>query len=567
MTRVALDGGFYLAKSIIANAQRCVNLYPEKNQPDAPTQVTTYLTPGITFLANAPVPGPSRAMYRASNGDLYRVVGPNVYYVSSSWIHTLIGSIPNSATMCSFSDNGLVIVLVDGTATGYAINMASRQFGTITSPNFYAADKVDYLDTFFIFNRKGTNQFFISLSEVDFTLLSAPYGSIDTGTITVAGTGYVNGAYTTVPLIGGSGSGAKATIVVSSGGVASVTITTPGVDYLVGDALSAANASLGGSGSGFVYNIDSIGGDAFDPLDIAAKVAFSDKIATLIVMHEEIWLLGFLTSEIWYNSGAADFTFAQMPQGFTDHGVAAIYSVTQQDTSTYWLSQDRQGQAIVMRGASYAATRISTFAIENEISKYARIDDAIGFIYQQEGHTFYFLTFPTADKTWCYDISNELWHQRAWLDSNGIFHRHRVNCCANAYSKIVVGDWQNGMLYAFDLEKYTDNGDPITRIRSFPHSVNESNRIAYTSFTADMEAGSCEDPSIIPQVYLRWSDDRGVSYSNGLPQTLGPTGAYLTSMQWNRLGMARDRVFEVSWSEAVKTSIQGAWVDIVQAAT
>lgn len=567
MTRVALNGGFYQAKSIIANAQSCINLYPEKNQPDAPTPVTTYLTPGLRSLASAPVAGPSRANYRASNGEFFRVVGPNVYYVAPDWSHTLVGTINDDTTMCSFADNGLVIVLVDGSPNGYAIKMDTHQFGPITSPNFYGADKVDYLDTYFIFNRKGTNQFFISFSEVDYTLLADPFGAIDSGSIAVGGTGYVDGTYNIVPLTGGSGTGAVGTIVVIGNTVTGVTISNPGTGYLIGDSLTTPNSNLGGSGSGFIYTVETIGGNAFDPLDIAAKVVYSDSLATLIVMHQEIWLMGFLTSEIWYNTGAADFTFGQMPQGFTDHGVAAIYSVCEQDTSVYWLSQDRQGQAMIMRGAGYAAIRISTHAIENEISKYSRIDDAIGFVYQQEGHIFYFLTFPTANKTWVYDMGSDMWHERVWTDPDGNFNRHRANCCANVYGTIAVGDWETGQLYAFDLEKYTDNGNPISRVRSFPHSVNESNRIVYTSFTADMEVGRAEVTENVPKIYLRWSDNRGVSYSNALEQTLGATGQYLTSVQWGRCGMARDRVFELFWSSDVRTALQGAWVDIQQAAT
>lgn len=567
MTRIALNGGFYQAKSVIANAQNCINLYAEVNQPDAPVKVTTYLTPGLTLLSSPPVAGISRGNYRASNGDFYRVVGPNIYFVNTSWVHTLVGTMANLTSIVSFADNSLAIIIVDGSTAGYVIDMKTRQFGTITSVNFYGADKVDYLDTFFIFNRPGTNQFYISASEPNYVLLAAPLGSINTGEISNVGSGYVTGTYFNAPLIGGSGTGAQATIVVTANKVSSVTITAPGINYLIGDQLSVAAASVGGSGTGFVYTVDSIGGNAFDPLDLAGKVAYSDLLATLIVMHQEIWLLGFLTTEIWYNSGAADFTFQQMPQGYSDHGIAAIYSLCEQDNSTYWLSQDRQGQVIVMRGAAYTANRISTHAIENEFMTYPTIKDAIGFIYQQEGHVFYFLTFPSANKTWVYDQATELWHQRAWTDAQGNLNRHRVNCGANVYGQIAVGDWQNGNLYSFDLNNYTDNGAPISRIRSFPHAVTNSNRISYSRFIADMDVGQMIDPSANPQISLRWSDDKGVSYSNALEQSLGKTGQYRKNLQWQRLGMARDRVFELSWSANAKTALQGSWIEIIEAAT
>jgi len=64
-------------------------------------------------------------------------------------------------------------------------------------------------------------------------------GGLDLFTFT-AGSGYTNGTYLNKALTGGSGTGATATIVVSGGAVTSVTITGYGVDYVVGDVLSAS---------------------------------------------------------------------------------------------------------------------------------------------------------------------------------------------------------------------------------------------------------------------------------------------------------------------------------------
>lgn len=96
------------------------------------------------------------------------------------------------------------------------------------------------------------------------------------GSIT-AGSGYNNGTYYNVELTGGSGSlgaPANATIIVSGGAVTSVTLTDGGSLYAVGDVLSAANTSIGGSGSGFSIPVTAINnatgtswlGDNYDPV-------------------------------------------------------------------------------------------------------------------------------------------------------------------------------------------------------------------------------------------------------------------------------------------------------------
>jgi hypothetical protein len=63
-------------------------------------------------------------------------------------------------------------------------------------------------------------------------------------------------------------------------------------------------------------------------------------------------------------------------------------------------------------------------------------------------------------------------------------------------------------------------------------------------------------------INLEWSDDRGHSYGSPVSQSIGDRGEYRTSLQWQRLGMCRDRVFRISWSVPLRTALQGAFVDI-----
>ena len=175
---------------------------------------------------------------------------------------------------------------------------------------------------------------------------------------------------------------------------------------------------------------------------------------------------------------------------FIDHGVVAKYSVAEYDNGVFWLSRDRQGQGIVIMGAGYQTKRVSTYAIEAEIAGYAIISDAIGYCYQLSGHAFYVLIFPRADKTWSYDITTGLWHEWVWIDTNGDEHRHRSNCYWPVGGIPIVGDWQNGNLYALDQRVYTDNGQPIKRVRSFPHILADGKRVFYRQFIADMETGT-----------------------------------------------------------------------------
>jgi hypothetical protein len=100
-------------------------------------------------------------------------------------------------------------------------------------------------------------------------------GQISLTATTTVGSLYVPGVYKNVPLTGGSGSGATATIVInSSGSVSSVTLNEGGQFYVLGNVLSAATANLGGAGSGFTATVTGISnatgtswlGDNYDPV-------------------------------------------------------------------------------------------------------------------------------------------------------------------------------------------------------------------------------------------------------------------------------------------------------------
>lgn len=87
-------------------------------------------------------------------------------------------------------------------------------------------------------------------------------GGLGVTALTSGGTGYAGGlsnVYNFVPLTGGTGSGATATVAITNGIVTNVTLTpvTVGGGYSVGDVLSAAASGLGGSGSGLAITVKS----------------------------------------------------------------------------------------------------------------------------------------------------------------------------------------------------------------------------------------------------------------------------------------------------------------------
>lgn len=303
-------------------------------------------------------------------------------------------------------------------------------------------------------------------------------------------------------------------------------------------------------------------GTDIDGLDFASAEGFPDVLVTLIVDHRELWLLGLNTIEVWFDSGGADLPFDRIQGAFLEIGCAAPYSVAKIDNTVFWLATDDRGFGTVQRASGYTPTRVSDHAVEFAIASYAVISDAIGYTYQQEGHSYYMLTFPTAGATWCLDLSTNLWHERYYRLGDGSLTRHRSNCQMNFAGLTLVGDWQNGKVYSLDMNVYTDDGAAIERIRQCRHITQAGDYTFYHAFELFMQTGVglSYGGGVNPQAVLQWSDDGGYSWSNEAwaPVPIGAIGERGSRVRWRRLGKSRDRIFRVSISDPVKVVMTGA---------
>ena len=306
-------------------------------------------------------------------------------------------------------------------------------------------------------------------------------------------------------------------------------------------------------------------GTSIDPLDFASAEGSPDGLVAVASNFREVWAFGTNSIEVWYDSGNTDFPLQRIQGAFNELGCAAPFSVAKMDNGMFWLGRDRRGQGIVYRANGYQGQRISTHAVEWQIQQYSDLTDAVAYTYQQDGHSFYVLIFPTANTTWVYDAATQAWHERAGF-VNGAFTRHSSNCQMAFNNKIVVGDYENGNIYSFDLDYFSDNESPQRWLRSWralPTGENNLKRTAQHSLQLDIESGVGINlgQGSDPQVMLRWSDDGGHTWSNEHWAPIGKIGQYYRRVFWRRMGMTlkiRDRVYEVTGTDPVNINIMGA---------
>lgn len=297
------------------------------------------------------------------------------------------------------------------------------------------------------------------------------------------------------------------------------------------------------------------------------KDSSTDNLVTLFENERELWLIGERTSEVWYNAGNPNFAFSRVPGVGPQIGCGAINSIARVADKLLWLGRNEQGENMVVTNNQYSWERLSTHAVEHAISGYPLVSDAIGYGYEEEGHIFYVLNFPTADATWVFDLTSRLWHQRASFNPmTGVFHRDSSNCFMNFGDLRLVGDYQTGQVHQLSRQVYTDNGNPLVSIRRTPHQWRKPTRqqVFFSQMQIEFTpgVGLQTGQGSSPQAMLRWSDDGGFTWSNQHWTTIGKVGQTRNRAIWRQVGgqNVRDRIWEVSFSDPVPRDIIGATV-------
>lgn len=148
----------YQSRSLPLAAQRCLNCFLEAQPQGAKSQVPVFGVPGLTSFCELPT-NPIRGMWNF-RGILYAVGGETLYRINSAGGYKKLGEGISGTGPVSMSDNGTQLVITNGVA-GYLVDDMDV-FQQIIDPNFYSANTVLFFDNYFVFDRKGTNEFFLS---------------------------------------------------------------------------------------------------------------------------------------------------------------------------------------------------------------------------------------------------------------------------------------------------------------------------------------------------------------------------------------------------------------------
>ena len=196
-------------------------------------------------------------------------------------------------------------------------------------------------------------------------------------------------------------------------------------------------------------------------------------------------------------------------------------TIASNDDFVVWLGSNEHSGPVIMCCAGSTVTQISTDGINYRLENLVDPENSYGFIFKQDGHVFYQLTFPGAldNVTYTYDFNTHKFY--TLCDSNQNCHiAKRVAYFNNDYYFISFLD---GNLYKIDTNYTTYNGTEIPRIIITPPSALPDRRpFVVNSVTFPIEQGADQDVSTELEIdeYIVDNEDEYM---------IDNTGAYLIS--------------------------------------
>ena len=297
-----------------------------------------------------------------------------------------------------------------------------------------------------------------------------------------------------------------------------------------------------------------------DPLDFGTAEINPDKIVAAHVNHNELFILGEETIEIFQNIGGSGFPFQRIQGANIQKGCYAKFTPVEFDNTFMFVGGGLNEKAGIWRVvSSQSAQKISTDAIDHAIQKFTddEISNAFSFTFTTNGQFIAAFTFESSiipSVTFCYNATSQKWFQ---LQSGIDDDRWRVNAIVNAYGKLLCSDSNDGRIGYLDniFEEY---GETIYRERT-SQPFNQGNVSQYwpeIELTMETGVGLTTGQGSDPQIRMSFSDDGGRTFSAEQTRSFGKVGEYKKRAIWRRNGrVPSNRVLRFTMSDPVKSNV------------
>ena len=288
------------------------------------------------------------------------------------------------------------------------------------------------------------------------------------------------------------------------------------------------------SNSNDIWNSDVVTPNSWGALNFVGVESFSDTIVGLARQNNYIVAFGKSSTEFLYNSAKAngitdfDSPIDRAESYVLQTGSLNRNSILQSEKVVMFIGSSKLGGHGVWRIDGTTAKEISTEYVEKFIDLETDVTDISGYGFRIAGHFLFMINLPTSDKTFVYDLEENMWVE--WNLNGGAFPFNNF-CDANGV--ILLQHKTNGSIYKLNPEIFIDfNSDIDYYIRLAKQDFDTDN---YKFFHQIVLIGDETTDS----VEVRWSDDDYNTWSNIKYLHIGDRPYYM------RTGVSRRRAWEI----------------------
>ncbi len=285
-------------------------------------------------------------------------------------------------------------------------------------------------------------------------------------------------------------------------------------------------------------------------LNYATAQSCPDGLVALEVLHDQLYLAGTGSLEVWSQTGDANTPFAPTPGAPITVGCVGKDAIAATTQAVYWMAATPNGQPSIYRTVGYQAERLSTPLIETYLAGWQAVyvptmgsSTVTAQVVDVDGHVLIVwagTSGSTDGPAICYDETTGMWHEQAMLvsavQSPAPFRCHAVYQSGAAISHYWGGD-DSGKLYVATAGTPTDASSvAITRLRAWPEFPPGFNRTRWDQLEA------LTNSTTAATLTATWSDDNGQTTKTQDADVSGGVGR----ANWQRLGMSRQRNWQIS---------------------
>lgn len=203
-----------------------------------------------------------------------------------------------------------------------------------------------------------------------------------------------------------------------------------------------------------------------------------------------LYVFGSTVTEIWQDVGLQLFPYQRNSSVNIDYGCLNPATIAFNDTIVVWLAANEKSGPMIAYTMGGDIKKISTDGIDFKLTQLTNPQNSYGFLFRQDGHLIYQLTFTTDNLTYIYDFNTGKFF--TLCDEN--FNAHIAKKVAFFNGEYYFVSILDGNVYQFGTQFTTYNGNEIPRIRVCRNiRLPDASRFAINNLTFTIEQGTQTD--------------------------------------------------------------------------